>query len=70
MNKTKRTVANLPVDLLNQAMRVTGNGITETLVEGLELVRRTRAFKLVSRLKGQVDFDLDIDLARERTRRR
>lgn len=38
----KRVTANLPEDLLKEAMAVTNEGITETLVLGLEMVRRTR----------------------------
>ena len=67
--KTRRTTANLPVDLLEQAMKSTGLGITETLTEGLRLVRRSRAAKLAEELKGKLDFDFDPKISRERTHR-
>lgn len=69
MNKTKRTTANLPEQLLKEAMAASGRGITETLIEGLKLVRRTRAYRLATELKGKIDFNIDINSARERPRR-
>jgi hypothetical protein len=45
MNKTRRVTANLPEDLLDKAMDYTGKGITETLVEGLEQLRRRRFYE-------------------------
>lgn len=70
MNKpsVKRTTANLPADLLAEATAITKMGITETLIEGLRLIRRSRAFEKARLLRGKVDLDLDIDLSRERSR--
>jgi hypothetical protein len=34
-NKTRRVTANLPADLLEDALEATGQGITETLAEGI-----------------------------------
>ena len=62
----KRVTANLPADLLQAAMAVTGKGITETLVEGLELVRRSGAFKKAMRLQGKIQLDVDLEESRER----
>jgi len=67
MNKIKRTTANLPADLLAQASTITGKGITETLIEGLRLIKRTSAFEKAQALRGKVKFDIDLDLSRERT---
>jgi hypothetical protein len=71
MNKsarTKRITANLPADLLEQATKVTGSGITETLIQGLQLLKRSSAFEALP-LKGKINLDLDLDISRERTRR-
>lgn len=65
----RRVTANLPADLLDDAMRVTGKGITETLVEGLIRVRRSRAFGRAMALKGRVRLDIDLEVSRERRRR-
>src|SRR5262249_13232290 len=43
--RVKRITANLPEELLREAVGVTRKGITETLVEGLRLVRRARAYE-------------------------
>jgi hypothetical protein len=43
MVKAKPITANLPSDLLEEAIQVTNMGITETLIQGLRLVKRTAA---------------------------
>ena len=63
---TKRITANLPEELLEEAMETTGKGITGTLTEGLELLRRTRAHRKAMRLKGQIELDVDLGMSRER----
>jgi hypothetical protein len=50
-------------------MEVTGRGITETLVEGLQLVRRSRAYERAMTLRGKVNLEVDLDESRERRRR-
>jgi len=65
----RRVTANIPAGLLQEAMAVTGQGITETLVEGLKLVRRTGAFQKAMRLHGKVKLDVDLEESRERRRR-
>ena len=70
LNMTARRVtANLPGDLLDDAMRVTGKGITDTLVEGLRRVRRSRVYHKAMVLKGKIRVDVDIETSRERCRR-
>lgn len=55
----KRITANIPQELLEKAQKISGEGITETLVKGLELVCRTEAAALAKKLKGKVHLDLD-----------
>lgn len=69
MNKIKRITANLPEDLLSEATKVTGESITETLIEGLKLVRRSAAYDKARALKGHLSIHLDLDVSRERSRR-
>ena len=69
MTKGRRITANLPGPLLEEAMEVTGKGITETLVEGLRLVRRARAYEKAMALRGRVKLSIDLDTSRERRRR-
>jgi hypothetical protein len=66
---TQRITANLPEDVLRDAMQVTGRGITETLVTGLRLIRRARAYERALALKGTLQLDLDLGKSRERRRR-
>jgi hypothetical protein len=69
MNATRRVTANLPVELLKGARRVTGQSITETLVRGLELVRRSGAAGKAARLKGRIHLEVDLETSRERAGR-
>ena len=64
-----RITANLPAELVDEATRITGKGITETLIAGLEFVRRSRAGLKARQLRGRVTLDIDLDEARERHRR-
>ena len=67
---TRRITANLPEDLLEEAMETTGRGITDTLTEGLELVRRTRAYRKAMDLRGKLALEVDLEISRERRPRR
>ena len=69
MTRGRRITANLPEQLLEEAMEVTGKGITETLVEGLRLVRRARAYEKAMALRGKVKLSIDLGASRERHRR-
>jgi hypothetical protein len=69
MARTRRVTANLPEDLLKDAMEVSGRGITETLVAGLRLVRQSRAHAKAMALRGRIELDIDLDESRERRRR-
>jgi hypothetical protein len=64
---TKRITANLATGLLDEATKITGKGITETLTEGLLMIRRSRAFTKAQALRGKIQLDLDMDEIRERT---
>lgn len=50
-------------------MEVTGSGITETIVSGLRLLRRARAYETAMALRGKVDVVVDLERSRERRRR-
>jgi len=69
MSKARRVTANLPADLLKDAMEVSGKGITDTLVAGLRLVRQSRAHDRAMALRGKITLDVDLDESRERRRR-
>ena len=69
MGHARRITANLPDDLLADAMAITGRGITDTLVEGLRLVRRARGLEKALALRGRLHLDVDLETSRERRRR-
>ena len=69
MNGTRRVTANLPVDLLEQTTRASGKGITETLVAGHALVKRSAAARKAKALRGRIRLDVDLEVSRERSRR-
>ena len=68
-SRVRRVTANLPADLLAEAMSASQRGVTETLKEGLRLVKRSRAFETAMRLKGRIRLDVDVEGSRERRRR-
>jgi len=69
MLRVRRITANLPEDLLRDAMRVTGKGITGTIISGLSLIRQTRVYDRAMRLRGKVRLTIDLNESRERRRR-
>ncbi len=69
MSKVKRITANLPFELLKEATEMTHQGITETLILGLMLIRRSAAYKKAQELKGKLKLRINLNESRERTRR-
>jgi hypothetical protein len=65
----KRITANLPQELLREAMEVSGKGITGTIVEGLRRVRQGRAFGKAQALRGRISLDINLEESRERSHR-
>jgi len=60
----RKITVNVPADVLEEATRVTGKGITETVVEGLlELKLRAKRSSL-RRLRGKVQFDFELETRR------
>jgi hypothetical protein len=64
---TRRVTANLPRNLLDAAQEVTGKGITETLIEGLEQVQRRRFYERAMKLRGKVRLDINLEESRGRS---
>ena len=65
----KRVTVNLPAKLLSEAEEVSGRGITETIVLGLELLARRRAYARALAMKGKLHLKVDTDVSRERAGR-
>ena len=60
MSTAKKITINVPTDVLERAIAVTGKGITDTVVEGLIELRRRDMRSALRRLKGKVHFELDL----------
>ena len=65
----KRVTVNLPAKLLGRAEEVSGLGITETIVLGLEMLARRRAYREALALRGKLNLEIDLDVSRERPAR-
>ena len=65
MEHLRKVTANIPQDILANAQRLTGKGITLTLVEGLKALDRNARRSALRQLRGKVGFELDL----QRTRR-
>ena len=64
MGQVRKITANIPADVLENAQRVTGKGVTLTLVEGLRALDRNARLSALRQLRGKVAFDLDLDRTR------
>lgn len=69
MHKVKRITANLPLDLIQQATAVSGKNLTDTLIQGLQMVKRTGSFEKAQKLRGKLKLVIDLETSRERARR-
>lgn len=61
----RKITLNVPEELLAQAQKASGQGITETIRQGLRLVAAGETFRQVAKLRGSVRFSLDVDRLRE-----
>lgn len=60
----RKVTVNLPTDALERAMRITGKGLTPTLVDGLLALEQASKRSALRALRGKVRFDLDLDATR------
>lgn len=61
---TRKVTVNLPADTLDDAMRITGKGLTPTLIDGLVEITRREKRSALRKLRGRVRFELDLDETR------
>ena len=61
----QKITVNVPEDVLADALAVTGEGITQTVREGLLRIARSRVYKKLGRMHGSSNIDLDIEALRE-----
>lgn len=63
--ETQKITAHLPVKLLHEAQEVTGKGLTETLKIALEQLSRTHAYESLRKMRGKIDFSIDVNELRK-----
>jgi hypothetical protein len=56
----KKITVNIPDELLESARRMTGLGITETIIEGLLEIEKREKRRALAQLKGKIAFDLNL----------
>ena len=61
----RKITVHIPEDLLDRAQKSSGQGITETVRQGLRLVAAGDTFRRVANLRGTVKFSLDLARLRE-----
>ena len=62
--RIRKITVNLPEKTLENATRITGKGITATIVEGLHELERSARRSALRSLRGKVHFDLDLEKSR------
>ena len=61
----RKITVHIPEDLLERAQKSSGQGITETVRQGLRLVAAGETFRRLSALRGTVKFSVDLRRLRE-----
>jgi hypothetical protein len=56
MATARKITVEVPRELLEKAQRASGNGITQTVRTGLELVAASRTYARLRQLRGKVRF--------------
>lgn len=64
MAPTQKVTANLPAEALARARRLTGKGVTATLVLALEALEALAKRTALRKLRGKVKFSFDSERSR------
>ena len=59
--RTRKITVNVPVRVLDNAVKITGKGVTPTVIEGLEELDRRAKRSALRALRGKVRFELDLE---------
>jgi hypothetical protein len=65
MKAARKITVHVPGELLAQAQKSTGRGITETVKRGLQLVAAGEAHRRLRALRGRVRVAVDLEALRE-----
>lgn len=64
MTTVRKITVHVPEELLEKARHYTGEGITETVRRGLQLVAAGDAYKQLRKLRGRVAVSIDLEAQR------
>jgi len=64
MSAVAKITVNIPAELLASAKRLTGKGVTLTVIEGLKELQKRENRSALRALKGRVHFELDLETSR------
>lgn len=64
MSGMQKVTVSLPIDALSRARKLTGKGVTATLLEALEALENQGKRSALRRLRGKVKFSLDLEQSR------
>ena len=62
--RLRKVTVNIPAATLENATRLTGKGITPTIIEGLREIERRSKRSALRALRGKVRFELDLEETR------
>ena len=65
MTEMRKITVHVPEDLLEKAPALTGEGVTETVREGLKRLAWMQAQQELRKLRGSFKFSIDLDDLRE-----
>ena len=55
----RKITVHVPEELLDRAQRASGQGVTDTVRQGLRLVAAADTFRSIAKLRGTVKFSID-----------
>ncbi len=64
MRRTRKVTVEVPEQLLKRAQKQSGEGVTETVRQGLELLAAAEAYDQLLKLRGSVKFSIDLETMR------
>jgi hypothetical protein len=64
MAGVRKITANLPREALAKAQKLTGKGVTATLIDALDALDRAAKRTALRQLRGKIAFELDLEKTR------
>jgi hypothetical protein len=65
MGEMRKITVQVPEDVLGDAQAFTGQGVTQTVTEGLKRLAAIRAQHELLKLRGKIKFSIDLNELRE-----